>query len=197
MFQSNAFLNKLVYIYKYIYTSAHICTHAHTSTELWLFLVSKHNLCEWDGREKGITENRQEISSDFNSEMAKKHASLLLKTAPSLLYGILTMLLYIALFGWILLFLYCTAMQNFQWYVLKKEIFNFFRWTYLELNTNLNRIIIFPPHFFYFFLGMSSCPPLPITMSFIIDIHFISDGEECLLRCILKRNRGLILFQAT
>lgn len=93
--------------------------------------------------------------------MAKKHASLFLKTAPSLLYGILTMLLYIALFGWILLFLYCTAMQNFQLYVLKKEIFNFFRWTYLELNTNLNRIIIFPPHFFYIlFLGMS-CPPLP------------------------------------
>lgn len=87
-------------------------------------------------------------------------------------------------------------MQNFQLYVLKKEIFNFFRWTYLELNTNLNRIIIFPPHFFYiFFLGMS-CPPSPIIMSFIIDVHFISDGEDCLLRCILKRNRGLILFQA-
>lgn len=36
-------------------------------------------------------------------------------------------------------------------------------------------------------------PPLQ-KKSFIIDVHFISDGEECLLKCILKRNRDLISF---
>lgn len=126
------------------------CTHLNWTVTV---LVSKHNLWERDRREKGITKTRQEIPSDFNSEMAKKHASLVLKTAPALLCGVLTMLLYIALLGWILLFLYCTAMRkNFQWYVLKKKIFSFFRWIYLELNTNLNRIIIFPPHFFLLFI---------------------------------------------
>lgn len=91
LFQSNAFINPAcLYIYIYTYISIYTCVYAKICLHMYVHMHSLKLNCDcslsqgivwgnWDRREKGMAKNRQEISSDFASEMAKKHVSLFLK----------------------------------------------------------------------------------------------------------------------
>lgn len=154
-----------VYVCLYVYT----CTHFNWTVTVSCLKTSFVGM-RWEG---GISQKRQETSSDTNSEMTKKHTDLFLKTEPSLLCGILTMLLYIALFwmNFTTSVLHCHAKFSMICFKIYLIFLDEHIWSY----SKLNRITIFPPPPFFFFLlffKVFSPSHLPPPKSFIIDVFY-------------------------